>query len=444
MRKQTNQILKRALAGTADKLPFEFSPSLAAYVNWTGNSNMPVHRWFRYREGFSPSILNVCSSARSIFDPFCGCGSVLLQSSLEGKKAFGVDINPLAVFISTVKLHQYTQHDFKAFDRHAAQIITSQKSASPFPIPQFPLVDKIFLPDILDTLMRMRSYIESVREKSVRKLLFLCWLNILEPCSNVFKEGNGLKYRYKKRSPEKYKTIPLRTWAYRYFGNDHEAFIVSKWNHQCDMVRQDLPILVRKMKHVPHVYEGSCLEMSQLGIPRDIDAAVFSPPYANRFDYFEAFKVELWMGEFVQNSKDLLALRKNSIRNNLAASRANNNPPFEELEPFLNVMDESASSVRMGIKNTLRGYFADHRKLFLQLRSHLRRNGQMVIVVGNSAYASSIIPTDALLTRLAISCGFKIKRLFIARPLHVSSQQRNFLKEFSKYMRESILVFERV
>lgn len=444
MRKQTDQTLKRALSRIADNLPFEFSPSLAAHVNWTGNSNMPVHRWFRYREGFSPSILSICSSARSILDPFCGCGSVLLQSGLEGRKAFGVDVNPLAVFVSTVKVNQYTQQDFKDFDQHAARIIRSQKNTRPFPIPKFSLLDKIFLPDILNRLMRMRSHIEAIREEPVRNLLLLCWLNILESCSNVFKEGNGLKYRNKKRSPGKYQTIPLRTWTRRYFGVDHETFIESKWNAQCDMVRQDLPILITKMKRTPQVYEGSCLQMSELGIPNNIDAVVFSPPYANRFDYFEAFKMELWMGGFVQNSKDLLALRKKSIRNNLAASRTHSTDPFDELDPFLRVMDENASSVQMGIKNTLRGYFADHRQLFQKLHSHLRRKGQMIIVVGNSAYASSIIPTDALLARLAASCGFKIKRLLIARPLHVSSQQRSTLREFSRYMRESVLIFERI
>jgi site-specific DNA-methyltransferase (adenine-specific) len=173
------------------------------------------------------------------------------------------------------------------------------------------------------------------------------------------------------------------------------------------------------------------------------DLVIFSPPYANRFDYFEAFKMELWMGGFVKDRDDMLALRGASMRNNLAAPRHRAKELWGELRPFLDEMDDSASSVRMGIKGTLDGYFLDMRTLLRNLRAPLERRGTIAIVVGNSAYAKSIIPTDVLIARLGIEEGYKVKSIRIARRLHVSSQQRTSLSCFSDFMRESLVILEK-
>ena len=59
----------------------------------------------------------------------------------------------------------------------------------------------------------------------------------------------------------------------------------------------------------------------------------------------------------------------------------------------------------MGIKTALAGYFDDMRILLAQLKDYITRCGLIVIVVGNSAYAKSIIPTDLLICALAVEEG---------------------------------------
>jgi site-specific DNA-methyltransferase (cytosine-N4-specific) len=39
-----------------------------------------------------------------ILDPFCGSGTTLVESAIHGVESVGIDINPLAIFISTTKL----------------------------------------------------------------------------------------------------------------------------------------------------------------------------------------------------------------------------------------------------------------------------------------------------------------------------------------------------
>jgi DNA modification methylase len=39
-----------------------------------------------------------------IVDPFGGCGTTLVESKMKGKESVGVDINPVAVLITKVKI----------------------------------------------------------------------------------------------------------------------------------------------------------------------------------------------------------------------------------------------------------------------------------------------------------------------------------------------------
>lgn len=53
------------------------------------------------------------------------------------------------------------------------------------------------------------------------------------------------------------------------------------------------------------VYNESCLNMSKRIKPDSIEGIIFSPPYANCFDYTEIYKLELWFGKFVSEYSDL-------------------------------------------------------------------------------------------------------------------------------------------
>ena len=138
----------------------------------------------------------------------------------------------------------------------------------------------------------------------------------------------------------------------------------------------------------------------------------------------------------------MLKLRSAGMRSNLAAKRHQPEAAWAPLAPFIEAMDPSASSVRMGIGPALEGYFHDTRTLLAGLRPHIAPRGQVAIVVGNSAYAKSIIATDALVARVAQEEGYNVKEVRVARHLHVSSQQRSSLGHLEDYMRESVVVLE--
>src|SRR5829696_2889272 len=79
-------------------------PELAPLVHWGGGAHLPVHRWFRYREGFSPGLIPALGLGRRILDPFCGSGSIMIGAAQQGRRSTGIDVNPLAAFVARTKL----------------------------------------------------------------------------------------------------------------------------------------------------------------------------------------------------------------------------------------------------------------------------------------------------------------------------------------------------
>jgi site-specific DNA-methyltransferase (adenine-specific) len=420
---------------------FRQRSDLASFVNWKGNAAAPIHRWLRYREAYSPHLITKLGLSDNILDPFCGCGSILIGAAERGFTSAGIDINPLAVFATKVKLNPLSRAQLATIRTFVDGIGARMKSKTLWPIPALSIASKVFEPDILETLLRIRAMIESdfSSDKSARDFLHLAWVAILEAVGSYFKEGNGIKYRNKKRLKTGYIRRLEGEWQYQRFGRDQKQFVLDVFCSQVRLMLSDAKFWRKGKWRDQTVIQGNVLEMDQLLAKRTFKSVVFSPPYANRFDYFESMKVELWFGGFVDSYESIGRFRKASLRSHLGADLNRSYNQVSTLERLINLMDEDASSWRMGVPELLRGYFDDMR-VTLKHCNALLDNGKCYIVVGNSAFAGVIIPTDVLLANLALECGFKNAEILVARHLTVAPQQRNQLSHLEDNMRESVVV----
>lgn len=412
---------------------------LAPFVNWKGNAEAPIHRWLRYREAYSPNLITKLGLGQNILDPFCGCGSIPIGAAQNGNSSVGLDINPLAVFAAKVKLSPLSRSQLqkvRAFIDHLE--IRSFPAWDP---PDLAIANKVFEPLILDTLLRIRTANESefAHDQAIRDFLHLAWIAILEKVGSYFKEGNGIKYRNKKRLKTGYVTRPDGQWQTERFGPDQRQFTIDSFASQVRTMLQDSKVWRKGAWDAQTVIQGNVLEMDGLLVGKQFDSIVFSPPYANRFDYFESMKVELWFGGFVNSYSAATRFRKESLRSHLGADLGRPYEAVEDVEQLISLMDHEASSWRMGVADLLRGYFDDMRTTLKHCRSMLRR-GNCYVVVGNSAFAGVIVPTDVILAKLGMECGFKKAEILVARHLTVSPQQRKKLTNLEENMRESVVV----
>lgn len=416
---------------------------LAPFVHWKGNSSSKLHRWLRYREAYSPELIDKLNLKGRILDPFSGCGSIMVGAAQRGLSSTGVDINPLSTFSTNVKLTKLKNAEIKEIkniQKNLTSLITRAKRSE---LPALSISEKVFEPKILDIVLKSKNFIETIRADNpkVGNFLLLAWLESLEKIGSYFKEGNGIKYRNKQRSKGKYKDRKDGEWQLQRFGSDQTSFAIDSISAQLNIMIEDTSEWANGTWSKQEVISGSALDLDKLIPESKYDSIIFSPPYANRFDYFEAFKVELWFGGFVDSYEDLNKLRKQSLRSHLAAEYRQNNPVFDELESLIEMMDQTTSSWKMGVPNLLRGYFQDMHTV-LQHCKKLAPNGRTHVVVGNSAFAGVIIPTDVLTAMIGIKSGFSQAKIIESRHLTVAPQQRKLLSDYESYMRESVVIFE--
>src|SRR6478672_8056430 len=78
-----------------------------SWVNFSSAFSEPFHRWARYREGFSGSLVQELldrspqsKDSTVVADPMCGSGSTLVAARQRGFDVIGCDVNDFAAFIS--------------------------------------------------------------------------------------------------------------------------------------------------------------------------------------------------------------------------------------------------------------------------------------------------------------------------------------------------------
>lgn len=441
--KNVRRTLKKMLTSLDALYPIEQRFDLGPFVHWKGNAIAPMHRWLRYREAYSPELIDKLDLGERILDPFSGCGSIPIGAATRGKKALGIDLNPIAAFSSKVKLRPLTNKQLGRVRDFVEKLPVHLMNHDRAPLPELSISKKVFEPEILDSVLRARTALEDVfaDDPAGRDFVFLGWLAILETVGSYFKEGNGIKYRNKKRQIGRYENRLEGVWQLARFGADQRRFFLNAFSDQLAMMLDDVKTWSVGTWNEQSVIEGSAFEIKKIAGRRRFDSVIFSPPYANRFDYFESFKVELWFGNFVNSYDELNVLRKASLRSHLNADFKRPATPLEPLEQLIELMDRDASSWRMGVADLVRGYFHDIRIVLEQCREVMPK-GRCHVVIGNSAFAGVIIPTDVLTAMVGLQAGFKNARIVETRHLTVAPQQRNKLQGFEQYMRESIVVLE--
>jgi hypothetical protein len=426
-------------------LPLFDGSSFGNQVHFQNAHQTPVQRWFPYREGYSTRLVNAFIKELrikgNVFDPFSGSGTTLIASRTNKLNSFGIDVNPISVLVARVENEQYSNNDIELISLEIEKIRSLVKSNRVFHT-SFDLVDTVFNHEIIQSLLQFKDHIKQIENDKPKKLLFVAWLAIIEEVSNIKKEGNGIKYKNRKRTPNGYINIEQDTWEKQVFPEDKFGFVKTKLLKHLEIILTDIRHNYGTCEKKPKVFEGSCLEFDKY-FSDEIQFTFFSPPYCNCFDYFEIHKVELWLGDFVKNKEEFRLLRNTGFRSN---TNSLNHKPIdyrnENLEHLISLF-ESEKLWNTRIPSVVRGYFDDTRNLLNKLYQRTTDHGYVGIVVGNSAYSGVIIPTDILVAEIAKQIGFKVRSIFITRHLTTSSQQKQKLKFLKNYLRESIVLLEK-
>lgn len=419
--------------------------SFGSQVHFQNAYQTPVQRWFPYREGYSTRLVNAflkeLQITGNVFDPFSGSGTTLLASRHNNLNSFGIDVNPISVLVAKAENEKYYFSEIQYLVSEIEKIKAVTKSKEVFQT-SFDLAEKVFNSEILQSLLQFKFQIKKIQNDKIQNLLFVAWLSIIEEVSNIKKEGNGIKYKNRKRTPNGYINIDKVIWENQVFPEDKFNFVKSKLINRIEVILNDIENHYGACDRKPTIFQGSCIDFDKL-FTDEIQFTFFSPPYCNCFDYFEIHKVDLWLGDFVQDKEDFRKLRNTGFRSN--TNSLNHKPIIyknENLENLISLFDTD-KLWNNRIPSVVRGYFDDTHTLLTKLYHQTTKGGYVGIVVGNSAYSGVIIPSDSLIADIAKEIGFKVKNVFVTRHLTTSSQQKQELVYLKNYLRESIVLLQK-
>jgi hypothetical protein len=159
---------------------------------WAFKSNSEryaSHGMFQYPAMMVPKLqgtllddaLAVDPAMRTVYDPFAGSGTVIVEAMMRGLSVVAADINPMALLLCTVKSRFIKLNILTAaIDQVTEQSRTSMSQCGV----DFQGIDKWFLPAVKTDLYRLRQAICDQRSVHVRRFLWVALAEAVRLTSN--------------------------------------------------------------------------------------------------------------------------------------------------------------------------------------------------------------------------------------------------------------------
>lgn len=411
----------------------------------------PVHRWFLYKEGYSPrllgTVLDLLSADRglNVIDPFGGVATTAL-AGLEDPRVSevrSVEYSPLAHFVGCVKL------SWPGLDRR--RLLSLFGAALDYPstgevvVPQLAAFSnpEIFRHQRLRALLRARDHVRVLpRASSQERDFFLLGLAaVIEDLSGAMKDGRALRIlRHRTRRAS---SLAAHTPALPAHGPVKRS-LAGQWTAMlADLASMAEAAGSRRVKPAAHLsgdaraLKDVHLPSGQRAFPDDwADVACFSPPYLNCIDYTEVHKLELWMLGHVTNEQEFKDVRLGTLRSHPSVRF----PPrtyFQDVEdPVIDLIEGASAWIsehgaRREVGPVVQQYFEDMLEAWREQHRVLKSGGAAACVVANSTFSRREtkrdgtieelwrlpVLTDVILAHLARIAGFAKVQLWKARDL---------------------------
>lgn len=266
-----------------------------------------MHNIYSYHAKFNQEIpkkfiKQYSKEGDTVLDPFCGCGTTLLEGLKLKRNVIGVDLSPIGILCSKVKTYCY---DKKNIEKYAKFVLDVNPENTL--IPEFPNREQWFNNDVLETLGMINYNINKIEEVEYHDLFLLLLLSILNNCSRKRKTWN-LGYLADNVLPDQ----------------DRKVDVIKLYRGKISQLfnRKDF---IKNKKNTVRCIESDVLKVNDIN---NIDLIVTSPPYPFAVDFIRYHRLALyWIGKPVEelSSQEVGARNKRSRKNAL-------NDFFSEME----------------------------------------------------------------------------------------------------------------
>ena len=433
----------------------------AKFGNLVGSAGLrefPIHRWYYYKEGFSPLLPTLIVDAlgtrasRTVADPFAGVATtaLALRNHYSVDRVIGVEYSPFSCFVGQVKLNslpldpgRLTDH-LRRFGRFSTASQVKIPSLAAFHNPE------IFDREVLRLLLAIRDQVRNDPKLSDAEVMFflLGAASVIEDLSGVMKDGRALRI---KRGRQR-RRQGLRPLCNAVEGEGVQAAVTNQWLAMIEdlsTVSQQTP--TTSTLHVRGDARALDMVRDERGeelIPEEsVGLFLYSPPYLNFLDYTEVYKLELWFLELVSDQAAFRSLREGTLRSHPSITFPDRQLVADRTAPVFTVVDAITKFLiehlaRPSVGRVHGYYFDDMYEVLREQFIALEPGGAFACVVANSLLSRREkgaegarelwripILTDVVIARMAEAVGFADLEIWTTRNLQAKNVNGGIARE---------------
>jgi DNA modification methylase len=381
-----------------------------------------------------------------VLDPFCGSGTVLLESMLAGRNAIGCDTNPLARLIAKVKTSQLDTLKLRQSINRLFRRIPNEPSLSP---PDVVNLNYWFYPHVIKQLLRLAEAINSTRDVWSKAFFQVCFsvcvrkVSLADPRLSV-----PVRLRYSQYSADHW----LHEKTNRHLNNLENVNVLQQF---IKIVEENYRRVSTLNEMLPNGVKTRIIHSDARTLFHDsiengtggrrfkagsIDMIITSPPYVGAQKYIRASSLSLgWLGLCEANSLRELedkTLGREFYPKSLYHERLSTG--IQQADRLLKELHE-VNPLRSHIAGT---YLLEMQDAIEEMGRVLKEKGYLVLVVANNHICGREFKTQEWLTIIAKKFGFTlILKLIDSIRSRGLMTKRN--KTASLITREWVLVFRK-
>lgn len=351
--------------------------------DWTFNGSSTreyTHVYHDYPARMIPQVARKLihtygKQAKTLYDPYCGTGSSLVEGMIEGLNVFGTDINPLARLIAEAKLDYSMNPDDLAQSLSDFQSTIYNKESKSY-IPDIKNINYWFKKEVIGPLGKIRYYIDEIHEPHIRRFFQIAFSETVRESSNT-RKGEFKLFRYAAQKLQTYSPDPYRI-MFTKLERNLKGF--TMFNSLMGKVKSKPTARILGLNSV---YDIPSKELPE----NSIDIVVTSPPYGDSH-------TTVAYGQYSRLSSEWLSLiDKENIDNKLMGGKR-----LKELPEFPSSSLNSAVKLIFE-KNPRRAlevasFYVDLLSSIENVSRLLTKDGYVCYVVGNRTVNSTMLPTS--------------------------------------------------
>lgn len=357
-------------------------------------TNFMTHGLHPYPARMIPQIaeklINRYSNPGSVvLDPFCGSGTVLVESCRNHRKAVGNDINLLAVLLAKVKSRRIEPKQLNeaagAFLKAIDEDFKKQVRHDP---PSFLNIDHWFKESVIKDLSIIRHRIEEIEDAEIRNFMEICFSITALETSNVDQRSSRFIRILPKKKLEKHKPNVLTHFRKKVRNSVRKAalYYQSSYDTLIEVIHGD----------------AQRLPLSD----NTIDLVVTSPPYGeerNTVAYSRWSKLMLyWLG---YEQTKIKTLEKGSFGGiNRKTLKTPSETANKVLEEVANTNEKRAAESAP--------FFFDYHKSLEELYRVLKSGCSCCIVIGNRSISRRAVDMSVVTIELGKTVGFSHEKTY--------------------------------